>query len=156
MNTSVLKSVLAVIAVVVIGLNSLSAQADGHGGYAHHVVFHVDENDKARMNLVLNNAANVIKYYEGKGQKVEIEVVAYGPGLHMLRADSSPVAARLETFAMEYDNIAFAACGNTVAGMTKKEGKAPQLLDLGNVRVVPSGVVQLIERQGEGWKYIRP
>lgn len=147
---------VAVFAAFVVVLSVASTPVEAGDGFAHHVALHVDDNDKAKMNLALNNAANLTKYYEGKGQKVQVEIIAYGPGLHMLRADTSPVAARLETFSMEYENIGFAACGNTVQGMAKKEGKPPQLLDLGNVRVVPSGVVQIIERQDQGWHYIRP
>ena len=37
------------------------------------------------MNLALNNATNVAQYYKGLGEKVSIEIVTYGPGLHMLR-----------------------------------------------------------------------
>jgi len=53
------------------------------GATEHKVAIHVDENDTARMNMALNNAMNINKYYKAKGEKVEIEVVAYGPGLNM-------------------------------------------------------------------------
>ena len=141
--------------VLVLGLNTGEAHASD-GAYAHHVVFHVDDNDKAKMNIALNNAANVIKYYDAKGEKVEIEIVAYGPGLNMLRDDTSPVKARVEQFSVEFDTVSFAACGNTIKGMTKKEAKAPPLIKSDNVREVPSGVVQIMMRQSEGWNYIRP
>ena len=124
------------------------------GEPAHKVVIHVDENDAKRMNLALNNAANVAKYYRSKDEEVEIEIVTYGPGLHMLRADTSPVKDRIVPFAASYENIAFRACGNTMAAMTKKEGKKPPLLDI--AESVPSGVVHLIQRQEEGWSYVRP
>ena len=48
------------------------------------------------MNLVLNNVTNVMEYYHGKGEQAQIEVVAYGPGLHMLRDDTSPVKDRIK------------------------------------------------------------
>jgi len=47
----------------------------------HRVVIHVDDNDKKRIGMALNNAQNIDKYCKSKGEKVEIEVVAYGPGL---------------------------------------------------------------------------
>ncbi len=131
-----------------------AAQADN--GANHHVVFHVNDNDKLKMNIALNNAANVTKHYAAKGERATIEIVAYGPGLHMLRADTSPVKKRLETYTMEYDNVTFAACGNTIKGVTKKEGKAPTLIESDKISVVPSGVVQIIQRQDQGWHYIRP
>ena len=124
------------------------------GEPAHKVVIHVDENDAKRMNLALNNAANVAKYYRSKDEEVEIEIVTYGPGLHMLRADTSPVKDRIVPFAASYENISFRACGNTMSAMTKKEGKKPPLLDI--AESVPSGVVHLIQRQEEGWSYVRP
>jgi len=120
----------------------------------HKLVIHVDENDAQRMNLALNNAKNVTKYYRAKDEEVEIEIVTYGPGLHMLRADTSPVKTRIVAFAATYENVSFRSCGNTLNGMTKKEGKKPPLLDI--AEGVPSGVVHLMERQEEGWSYLRP
>ena len=118
------------------------------------VAIQVDENDPSRMNLALNNAENVKKYYESKGKTVEIAIVAYGPGLTMLRSDKSPVAKRIEAMELESPNIHMQACANTMAGIEKKEGKKPPLLS--GVTVVPSGVVQLIELQQQGWAYVRP
>ena len=40
----------------------------------HKVAIHVDENDPARMNMALNNIANVITYYESIGETVDIEL----------------------------------------------------------------------------------
>ena len=51
----------------------------------------------ATMNLALNNATNVAQYYKDLGEKVAIEIVPFGPGLHMLRDDTSPVKARIKT-----------------------------------------------------------
>jgi intracellular sulfur oxidation DsrE/DsrF family protein len=127
------------------------AMADGK---THYLAIHVNDNDKGKMNIALNNAANVTKYYEAKGEKVEIEIVAYGPGLHMYRADSSPVKTRIAAMSLEHENLKFSACGNTINLMTKKEGKMPELI--GEATVVQSGVVRLMELQEQGWTYIRP
>ena len=118
------------------------------------VAIHVDENDPARMNMALNNAANVRKYYEDKGEEVVIRVVAYGPGLHMLRADTSPVRDRIEKMSLEMPNLSFAACGNTHRAMSAKMGEDVALVD--EAEMVSSGVVELIELQKKGWAYIRP
>jgi len=141
-------------AAVVAAVTLLQAPVTVATEKSHKLVIHVDENDAQRMNLALNNAKNVTKYYRAKGEEVEIEVVAYGPGLHMLRADTSPVKTRIVTFAATYENVSFRSCGNTLNAMTKKEGKEPPLLDI--AEGVPSGVVHLMERQEEGWSYIRP
>lgn len=120
----------------------------------HKVAIHVDQNDPKIMNLALNNAQNVSKYYESKGEKVEIEIVTYGPGLHMLREDTSPVKARIAVLGLEMDNIQFSACGNTRGKMAKKEGMEIPLIS--EAVQVPSGVVRLIELQEKGWSYVRP
>lgn len=124
------------------------------GAKVHKVAIHVDEKNPAKMNMALNNAKNVEKYYKSIGEKVHIEIVAYGPGLHMLRADTSPVKERIASMSMELDNVTFAACGNTMDGMTKKEGKPIKLIP--EAKKVTSGVVRLIELQEAGWSYVRP
>jgi hypothetical protein len=121
---------------------------------SHKLVIHVDENDKQVMTIALNNAANVTNYYQGKGEEVEIEIVAYGPGLMMLHAGKSPVKKRVESFEGSFPNITFAACGNTMKLMSKKTGKLPPLVS--NAKVVTSGVVQIMTRQEQGWNYLRP
>lgn len=120
----------------------------------HRVVFQINDNDPKRMNLVLNNAANVNRFYQDKGEEVEIEIVTYGPGLMMLHQAKSPVKDRILSFSQNYDNVGFRACGNTMAKMKKKTGKDVPLLP--QVSVVPAGVTHLIKRQEEGWSYIRP
>jgi uncharacterized protein len=120
----------------------------------HKVVIQVNQNDKAVMDLALNNAKNIIDYYKEKGETVDIEIVTYGPGLHMLRADTSPVKDRIAPMSLENPNIAFIACGNTEANQSRAEGKPVTLLS--EAKVLPSGVVRLIELQKQGYAYIRP
>jgi intracellular sulfur oxidation DsrE/DsrF family protein len=120
----------------------------------HKIAIQVSQNDKAAMELALNNARNVIQYYKAKGEKVAIEIVAYGPGLHMLRADTSPVKDRIAPMALENPNVQFIACGNTQANQSKAENKSVPLLD--EAKVMPSGVVRLIELQSQGYAYVRP
>ena len=114
----------------------------------------ISDNDPQKMNTVLNVAANVSRHYSDLGQEIEIEIVAFNAGLHMLRADTSPVADRIVNFAASMDNVKFDACMNTVDGMTKKEGKEPPLLEFANR--VPAGVVTLMELDRAGWTIIRP
>jgi intracellular sulfur oxidation DsrE/DsrF family protein len=120
----------------------------------HKVAIQVNQNDKAVMDLALNNARNIIDYYKGKGETVAIEIVTYGPGLHMLRADTSPVKDRIAPMSMENPNLTFIACANTQANQSKAEGKQVTLLS--EAKVMPSGVVRLIELQKVGYAYIRP
>jgi intracellular sulfur oxidation DsrE/DsrF family protein len=120
----------------------------------HKVAIQVDQNDRAVMDLALNNAKNIIDYYNEKGETVAIEIVAYGPGLHMLRADTSPVKERIAPMSLENPNLAFIACGITQANQSKAEGKPVTLIS--EAAVTPSGVVRLIELQTQGYAYIRP
>jgi uncharacterized protein len=120
----------------------------------HKVAIQVNQNDKAVMDLALNNVRNITEFYKSKGETVAIEIVAYGPGLHMLRADTSPVKDRIAPIALENSSITFIACGNTQANQSKAEGKPVTLLS--EAKVVPSGVVRLIELQKQGYAYIRP
>lgn len=117
------------------------------------VAIQVNQNEKGVMELALNNAKNISDYYKSKGQDVAIEIVTYGPGLHMLRSES-PVKERVASMSLEMPNLTFAACGNTQGNMTKAEGKPVTLLS--EAKVTPSGVVRLMELQGQGYAYIRP
>jgi uncharacterized protein len=120
----------------------------------HRLILQVNSNEPAMMNLALNNAMNVAEYYKGLGEKVLIEVVTYGPGLHMLRDDTSPVKARIETIALSTPEISFKACGNTKENMSKVENKDIPLIPQANL--VKSGVVRVMELQEQGWSYVKP
>ncbi len=120
----------------------------------HRLVLQVNTNEPAVMNLALNNATNVAQYYKDLGEKVTIEVVTFGPGLHMLREDTSPVKARIKSIAQSVPSISFKACGNTQENMHKAEDKEIPLIP--EAKVVKSGVVRVMELQEQGWTYVRP
>ncbi|PAY10211.1 MULTISPECIES: DsrE family protein [Bradyrhizobium] len=123
-------------------------------GKEHHLILQVNSNDPAAMNLTLNNATNVAEYYKGIGEKVKIEVVTFGPGLHMLREDTSPVKARIEEMALSSPEVSFKACGNTQEKMQKAENKSIPIIK--QAEVVKSGVVRVMELQEKGWAYVKP
>jgi uncharacterized protein len=120
----------------------------------HRLAVQVDVNDPAMMNLALNNVSNATQHYREIGQNVEIEVVAFGPGLHMLRDDTSPVKERIKSMSQTMPQVTFSACGNTRDSMTKAEAKDIPLI--AQARVVKAGVVRLMELQEQGWSYLRP
>lgn len=111
----------------------------------HGVVIQVSDNDPAKWNLALNNANNLL---QGLKDKTQIEIVAYGPGLNMLKKDSK-VAARLEEATMH--GIALKACQNTMRAQHVTEKDIDS-----HAGYVPSGAVEIMQRQGEGWAYLRP
>jgi intracellular sulfur oxidation DsrE/DsrF family protein len=120
----------------------------------HRLVLQVNTNDPAMMNLALNNATNVAQYYNDLGEKVAIEVVTFGPGLHMLRDDTSPVKARIKAIKESTPAISFKACGNTQENMHKVENKEIPIIP--EATVVKSGVVRVMELQEQGWTYVKP
>ncbi|MEM8950173.1 MAG: DsrE family protein [Pseudomonadota bacterium] len=142
----------ACFAIMITSVGSLSGGALAEG--VKRVAIHVDENDPARMNMALNNAANIYKYYDEKGEAVEVRLVANGPGLHMFREDTSPVKERIAAMSLEHEGLTFAACGNTHRAMSSKAGSDITLIS--EAEMIQSGVVELIELQGDGWAYIRP
>jgi uncharacterized protein len=128
--------------------------AQGVANMAHRLVLQVNTDDPAMMNLALNNATNVEQYYKGLGEKVEIEIVTFGAGLHMLRDDTSPVKDRIKAIAEKMPSISFKACGNTQENMHKAENKEIPLIK--QATLVKSGVVRVMELQEQGWAYVRP
>jgi intracellular sulfur oxidation DsrE/DsrF family protein len=119
---------------------------DGMAQDKHRVVFQVSDNDPAKWNLALNNARNV-QADLGKGN-VQVEIVAYGPGLAMLKMDSA-VSARL---AQALDGgVGLLACENTM--QNTKVGRDDMY---GGIAYVQAGVTHIMKRQKEGWAYIRP
>lgn len=112
----------------------------------YRVALQVSDADPAKWNLALNNARNVQEDL-GKGN-VDVEIVAYGPGLGMLKGDSK-VADRLAQ-ALD-NNIGLMACENTM-----RNTKVTKADMYGGINYVDAGVVHLMKRQREGWAYIRP
>ena len=141
-----------------IALMSLAFASAGNAAdvKAHHIAIQVDQNDPQVMNLALNNVNAIIETYRARNEDVDIDVVAYGPGLHMLRADTSPVQERIKRLKdMVFPGkIQFSACNNTKQGMEKAEGHAISVVS--DATIVPSGVVHLMELQEQGWSYVRP
>lgn len=125
------------------------AQHAHHGAQASQraqVVIQMSEADPAKWNLALNNARNL--QAEVGAANVDIELVAFGPGIGMLKADSA-VANRIDEALGA--GVKVVACENTMRGqkLTKDDM-------LGKVGYVPSGVVELMRKQQQGWAYIRP
>jgi intracellular sulfur oxidation DsrE/DsrF family protein len=121
---------------------------------AHRLILQVNSNEPAMMNLALNNATNVVQYYRDLGEKVNIDIVTFGPGLHMLRDDTSPVKARIKALSESQPSISFEACNNTRENMGRAEGKEIPLIS--EAKVVKSGVVRVMELQEQGWTYVKP
>lgn len=110
------------------------------------VVLQVSDNDEGKWNLALNNAKNLQSAF-GK-DKVDIEIVVYGPGIGMLKAEST-VGNRIADAGTT--GVQVVACENTM-----KAQKLSRADMLNGISYVPGGVVEIMERQKQGWAYIRP
>lgn len=110
------------------------------------VVFQVSDGDPQKWSLALNNARNVQQ--ELGRDNVDVEIVAYGPGIGMLKLES-PLATRVDE--AKQANIEIVVCENTMKA--QKLGKDDMLP---NVGYVPAGVTELMKKQQQGYAYIRP
>ena len=124
----------------------LAATAQTAPAAKSRLVLQVSDADPAKWALALNNAKNV--QHELGASKVDIEIVAYGPGIGMLKAEA-PTANRITEATQA--GIKVVACENTMT--TQKLTKADMHATIG---YAPSGVVEIMSRQSEGWAYVRP
>jgi uncharacterized protein len=147
-----IRAAFLAFAVAACAAGGASAQATK----PHRVVIQVDQDDPAVMNLALNNARNLLDYYRDRKEDVDVEIVAYGPGLHMLRDDTSPVKDRIKELANVSfpSKIVFSACNNTKQGMEKREGHPITIIP--QATIVPAGVVRIMELQEQGYSYVKP
>ena len=143
----VVKTALTLVMFIVLALPAAA-------GAKHKLVLQISDDSPQKMNTVMNVAANVSRLYSKRGEEVDIKIVAFNKGLHMLRTDTSPVSKRLKNFAASMSNVQFQACGNTRAAMTKKSGKDVPLFEF--AQVVPAGVVSIIELDEKGYTIVRP
>ncbi|MES2912794.1 MAG: DsrE family protein [Pseudomonadota bacterium] len=110
------------------------------------IVIQVSDNDPAKWNLALNNARNLQE--DVGAANVDIEIVAYGPGIGMLKLES-PTGSRIAD-AMKA-NVKVIACENTMRGQKlTRDDMLPA------ISYVPAGVTEIMKKQGEGWAYLRP
>lgn len=115
----------------------------------HKVVIQVSTDDAKTQNLALNNAANLQEFYGL--DNIEVEIVAYGPGLGLLVEDTKQ-AQKLKILSER--GVILSACQNTMNNIKQKAGEYPVLF--AGVRQVPAGVARVVELQESGYAYVRP
>ena len=136
---------LAVLAASLVVASPTAAQAPQASGRPR-VVLQMSEADPAKWNLALNNAKNI--QTDLGAANVDIELVAYGPGIGMLKADSV-VGNRVDEAIAA--GVRVVACENTMKGQ-----KLTQTDMLNKLNYVQAGVVEIMQQQQQGWAYIRP
>lgn len=115
-----------------------------------HILLQLSDGDEAVQSRVLSVASNLLKHYGGP-DLVDLEIVAFGPGLSLLFADS-PQRERISSLAA--NGIRFVACMNTVETLERTTGKRPELNEL--ALPVQAGVAHIVERSGQGFVVVRP
>ena len=138
-------AVLALLTALPLAASVAPAAAQSQAAQ-NRVVMQVSDNDQGKWNLALNNAKNLQADLGAKN--VDIEIVAYGPGIGMLKADSV-VGNRIEEALSS--GVRIEACENTMRG--QRLDKADMLAGIG---YVPAGVVEIMQKQQQGWAYLRP
>ena len=141
-----MKRILTALATCVAIILALPAGAADPAAKPMRVVMQISENQPAVWNLALNNIRNVQKELGAKN--IEVEVVTYGPGLAMLRDDSTTANRVQEAMAT---GVRFVACRNTMENQKITEA---QLIP--GIGYAQAGVIQIIKRQSEGYAYLRP
>lgn len=141
------RSFIAAASTLLAGaLVATPALASDKSSRPNKLVIQVSDNDPGKWSLALNNAQNVIQ--DLGASTVALEIVVYGPGIGMLKLDS-PVATRIA--AALKGGMHIVACENTLKA--QKLSRADMLPD---IAYVPAGVVELMQKQQQGYAYIRP
>ena len=110
------------------------------------LVIQVSDAEPGKWKLALSNARNVQQ--DLGADNVEIEIVAYGPGIDMLNADSEASPGVIQAMT---DGVKVVACENTMRNRKLKREDMQ-----GGISYVGAGVVEIMQKQREGWSYIRP
>jgi uncharacterized protein len=146
MNARNLRDALTVMAAVFFFAGAAPNAPAQPAAQRNKIVIQVSDADQGKWNLALNNARNI--QTDLGAANVEIEIVAYGPGIGMLKLDS-PVANRVDEASAA--GVKIIACENTMKGQKLAHGDM-----LGSVGYVNAGVVEIMQRQQQGWAYLRP
>ncbi len=142
-------SAMLLAVIVALGLANIVQAENEAFEEVHRLVVQVNSDSMDLQDHVLSNIVNLQKHYGL--DSIEIEVVAYGPGIWMV-TDKSNFASRVESLMMQ--NVVFTACGNTMDAVEAKSGSRPTLLD--GVETTKAGIARIIELQEQGWSYLSP
>jgi len=111
----------------------------------HHIIFAVTSGEEADWNLTLGNTRNLIAGL--KPDPYEIEIVSFGPGITMIKADSTVAK---DIAALQAEGVKFTACQNAM------RNRHLELKDLVPGAIpVPAGIVELVTKQEQGWIYVK-
>lgn len=115
----------------------------------HRLVLQLSDDDAKKQSLVISVAYNLLKFYGP--DKIAIEVVTFGPGIALLRADS-PNRKFVDSLVAQ--GVRFDLCMNTVDTIKRETGHVPPFNP--NSRSVEAGVAQILTLTEKGYTLVRP
>jgi uncharacterized protein len=115
----------------------------------HRIVLQLSDSDPKKQGLVVSVAYNLLKLYDP--DKVAIEVVAFGPGIDLLRPDN---ANRKLVESLVAQGVRFDICLNTVDTIERETGKRPEFIAAATP--VQVGVGQILSLTENGYTLVRP
>lgn len=124
-------------------------KTDNSETQTHRLVIQVNHREEDIQDHILSNIVNLQKHYGM--DNIEMEVVAYGPGIWLL-TDKSAFTKRVESLMLQ--NVVFTACGNTLDTLEARDGKRPALIE--GVEETAAGISRIIDLQEQGWSYLSP
>lgn len=142
------------IAIAVTFLVAAQAGFSQPAAKPHRLLLQVSDEDQVRYDLAIGMALAAKRYFDSKGEQVQIEIVTYGRGITMFMSDTSPVKDRLEELRRTVPGIALSMDANAKALAERREGH--ELTPLPGVQIVPTAIATIMQRQEEGYTYVRP
>lgn len=141
---------------VILGVSAALAEPEGFSAKDEKpfaeafIVLQLSDQDPLKQDAVLDVANNLIKHY-GSPDVVDIEIIAFGPGMRLL-LEGNTREARIAS--LVESGVRFIGCMNTVDTMERKTGKRPAL----NEHTIPvqTGVAHVVERARQGYVLVRP
>jgi len=127
------------------------AQVVPHGD-ARRLVLHVGDPDRARFENTLEEVRGMLKAAHGRGQRMELEILANGTGLNLLRVKTSPVAEKLARLQAEFPELSLVACGQ---GLNRLQSQGDDIRLVPGVVTADSALDQIVRRMNQGWAYLR-
>ncbi len=149
--TIIIKRVIYALLLVML-LNSptvVTLEENAPEGVTTRLVIQISENDPLKQKLALSNVYNLQKFYGM--DNIEIEVVAYGPGISLLYPDGKE-ASRVRSLMAQ--DVIFTGCQNTLDTIKANTGKEQKLIE--DVEIVRAGIARIIDLQGQGYRYLHP
>ncbi|MDH5179256.1 MAG: hypothetical protein OEZ39_11720 [Gammaproteobacteria bacterium] len=117
------------------------------------VILHVSTKDPFKYETILDETETLLRTSSENKQKVIVQILGNSAGLAMLTDDKSSYSTRLADLQQRYPNLLLAACGKTLERLKLNNKPMPKLLSA--ARVVPSALNEVMQKQKEGWTYIR-